>query len=182
MSFKVLAVELTRLKWKLNESKTACTEPKMSARPSTFISSELRLILAAQDAANCKQLYFLVTTEECSVPSAADCCKGPFPGWHFDVSSDACVSSVETPKGVKTTLFENLTTMVNDSKILSLMFSPFSGSVGDLSAPYSNDLKFWGLPPNLLIHIVLRAIWYTATQTKHQLAKGHCRLQCKVSC
>lgn len=85
----------------------------MSARPPTSISSEFRLILAAQDAANYKQLYFLITTEQCSVPSAADSCKGHFPGWHFGVSSDACASSVETAEGVKATFFKNLAALVN---------------------------------------------------------------------
>ena len=85
----------------------------MSRRPPTFISSWFRLILAPQDTAIYKQLYFLVTTEQCSVPSAADSCEGHFPGWHFDVSSDACTSSVETTKGVKTMFFKNLTALVN---------------------------------------------------------------------
>lgn len=89
-------------------------EAKLRAqRPPTFISSEFRLILAAQGAANYRQLSFLVTTEQRSVPSAADSCKGHFPGWHFDVSADACISSVETPEGVKKTFFKNLIASVN---------------------------------------------------------------------
>lgn len=59
--------------------------------------------------------------------------------------------------------------------------SLFSGSVGDLSAPYWNDLRFWSLPQTLLARIVLSNTWYGATQTKHQIAKGHCRRQWKVS-
>lgn len=51
----------------------------MSARPPAFISSELGQILAPQDAAN----YFLLTTEQCLVPSAAGSHKGHFPGSHL---------------------------------------------------------------------------------------------------
>lgn len=82
-------------------------------RPLAFISSWFRLILALQDTAVYKQLYFLVTAEQCSVPSAADSCKEHCPGWQCDASSDACTSSVETAKGVKTPFLKNLTASVN---------------------------------------------------------------------
>lgn len=82
-------------------------------RPLTFISSWFRLILAPQDTAVYKQLYFLVTTGQCSVPSAADSCKEHCPGWQWDVSSDACTASVETAKGMKTTFLKNWAASVN---------------------------------------------------------------------
>lgn len=56
------------VEWQLNESKTVFTELKMSARPPTSISSEFRLILAPQDAANYKHSFVFFLQE-----SSAQC-------------------------------------------------------------------------------------------------------------